>query len=254
MTKNYEKKFIKITPETLPSIEVPSSSCSKVYVPIKTSKLIEALKPEFEFVRGYKMGTRTTKHYVELRNTERNEVIRIYNSFDRTWAFSAYLISDNIQFPIITDGRVIHKGNLARSIEDINDIKAEILEILPKVSELRNNLQNESVEPDSEIVNLIKDVIFKDTIKRYEKRNGVSVTIENNIDTIVEKLKEHNKNFGLYRYINLLTKQYIEGDYTIKDENGKTRKGRKVTSAFGKIKIISSVSKVLIEELPEYFI
>jgi hypothetical protein len=239
-------KKIRLTEENIESVETISPKVSRIYVPIWTSEIVKAFKPEFELVNGYRMNLSSTKHYVSLAN-KKGDVIRIYNSFDRTWAFSAYYVTDGIQFPIITDGRIVHKGDKAKSISDIAEIKDAILSYVPKAKELAQKLKD--FEITDEMAGVIKDTIFKDTLKRVKE----DAEIDPYSDIVVKRLKENGENVSIYSYIKITLKNYIDGNYGIKTEK-RLRKGRKLSSAFGEVKVVNALTKALTEKYPEYFI
>jgi hypothetical protein len=265
-----KKDFILNNIKEVQAIEKVSPKVSERYVPIYTTELIEALAPEFEFVQGYKFGRGTgSKHYITLKNKD-NDCIRIYNSFDASLAFRAYLVSDDIQFSIVDENRVIHTGDKARSLGDkdhIQEIKEAIIKAIPNTKLLSSKLKDTEIDLDSEIADKIKEAISKYKMYHYirskkrtkkaEKDVDVDVDYEfvNYTDDVVKKLQDAGKNISIYSYINLSIKNFLQGNYGIK--NTKTQvvsSGNPVKSVTNRIIITNNVAKVLEKDYFEYLI
>jgi len=254
-----------ITEKTLKDIEVVSGDVSKKYVPIYTSEIVESLKPEFEFDYGYKFGDKSSKHYVQLKNKD-EDIIRIYNSFDRSFALRIYFITDDLQFPLVDNGRIVHIGEKAKKIEDFKDLKKEILKSIPAIKELKANLENEIVDLDSEIIAEINRTIPFEVIYRAEynlrKRKGdtkskFEVKFDNYVDTVAKKAAENGNPLTVYQYLNLSIKNFIDGNYGLIHvlNNKETKKsGKKITSPFSRVLALFRINNKLQEVLPEYFI
>ena len=259
------KKF-ELTEKTLRNIERPSANVSDKYVPIYTSHIVEALKPEFSFDYGYQFGKTSSKHYVQLKNKDQ-DVIRVYNSFDRTFALRIYFISDDLQFPLVDQGRVVHIGEKARNVEDLKELKAEILKSIPAIKELKAKLQDEKVTKlDTEIIKEINKIIPEDVLYRTEynirnrkgdKKSDLKLEFVNYVDTVAKKAQENGKPLSLYNYINLSVRNYVDGNYGIKQtyKGVETLKGgRKIVSPFTRTRTLFRINNQLQEVLPEYFI
>jgi hypothetical protein len=260
------KDFILNNIKEVQAIEKVSPKVSERYVPIYTSELIEALAPEFEFVSGYKFGRGTgSKHYVTLKNKD-NDYIRIYNSFDASLAFRAYLVSDDIQFSIIDENRVIHTGDKARSLGDkdhIQEIKEAIIKAIPNTKLLSSKLKDTEIDLDSEIADKIKEAISKKRLYSFKRSQKRSKKVEkdadyefvNYTDDVVKKLQDAGKNISIYSYINLSIKNFLQGNYGIK--NTKTQvvsSGNPVKSVTVRLIITNNVTKVLEKDCFEYLI
>jgi hypothetical protein len=263
-----KKNFILNTVEDVKSIENVALKVSDRYVPIYTTDIIEALAPEFEFVTGYKFGRgKSTKHYVTLKNKD-NDQIRIFNSFDASMAFRAYLVSDDIQFSLVDDNRVVHVGDKARSLGDkdaITDIKESIINAIPNMKLLSSKLQDVEVDVDSDIAQKIKEAISKKTLYYYNrsktkaakaaKTDEVKYEFVNYTDEVVKGLQEKGKKVSIYTYINLSVKNFIEGNYGFRHPKTKVLSGgRPIKSVTNRISITNRVAKVLEKDFFEYLI
>jgi len=250
-----KRNFSLNTIKDVKAVEKVDANVSKRYVPIYTTTLIKALSPEFEFVGGLKFGKNTTRHYVDLVN-KNGDRIRVYNSFDRTAAFRVYLISDDIQFNLIDNDRVIHVGDKAKSLEDIKDVKEAIVNAIPNIKTLKTKLQNQNIKVDSEIAQYIRDAVSKDALYHYKRsKKDENYEFVNYTDTVVEKANEKGNTISIYNYINLSIKNFIDGNFGYKNtKTGIIHGGRKVNSALNKATILNNISKVIEEKLPEYLI
>jgi len=229
------------------------SNVSEKYVPIYTSDFIRVLEPEFKFLYGKKFGGVSSKHYVVLENKDGDRIV-VYNSFDRTLAFSVQLISDEIQFSILDEKRVIHIGERARLIGDtdyLKEIKESILKSIPNRKLLFNKLKNTEIQPD--IQKAINDVIAKDKIYHMNRKKECDYKYINPVDSIAKTLKENGKKMSTYDYINLSIKNFLDGNYEI-EGCGEIKKGRKNKSVFYKINTINRISKMIEKDFIEYLV
>ena len=254
-----KKDFVLKNLKDVKAIENVSPQVSERYIPIYTTELIEALAPEFEFVSGYKFGGgKSPKHYVTLKNKD-NDEIRIYNSFDASLAFRAYLVSDDIQFSFVDENRVVHVGDKARSLSDeetITDIKEAIVNAIPNIKLLKTKLKNIEVDVDSDLAEKIKEAISKGALYYY-KRSKKSQDYEfvNYTDEVVKTLQEKGKKVSIYSYINLSIKNFIEGNYGYRNTKTKALSGgRPVKSVTNRIAILNSIAKLLEVDFFEYLI
>lgn len=252
--KNYTLKNL----SELKNIERISKEVSDKYVPIYTSELVEVLKPEFTFLSGFTFGSNTTKHGVTLKNKS-GDKIRIYNSFDGTLAFRVYYVTESLNFSLLDNNRVVHRGDKARNISDkehLNEIKDSIIKAIPNVKKLQTKLKTLKINTESKIAKVIKAAVFKGRADYYKyKIKDESYEFVNYVDTVAEKAKENGNPLSIYAYINLTVKNFIDGNYGIKHgKTGNVKGGRKVKTAFMKICIINDLTKAIEKNLVEYFI
>lgn len=226
---------------------------SERYVPIYTSELIKFLEPEFKFVSGYKFGGVSSKHYVILEN-EDGDKIKIYNSFDRSFALRIYLASGDVHFSVLDDYRVIHVGEKARLLGDkdhLKDIKESILKGIPVKKMMINKLK--TVEVQEDIQEAINKLIAKDKIYHMNRKKECDYKYINPVDEIVKKLKENGKKMSIYDYINLSITNFLDGNYEI-EGCGEIKKGRKNKSVFYKVQTINKISQMIEKDFIEYLV
>jgi hypothetical protein len=209
-------------------------------------------------VSGYRYGSTTSKHYVNLVNDD-GDNIRIYNSFDGSLALRVYLTADEFQFNLVSDHRVIHRGDKARNVNDINhlyEIKESILRTIPNMKELKVNLSKTKIDLDSELTELINESVSKRKLYYLEQtaKKGKFQFI-NYTSVVAEKMEKNGKPLSIYNYINLTIKNFLDGHYGIKDvKTGFVKAGRKTNSPFAEIRILNDITKAIEEKLPEYLI
>jgi len=259
--KNEGLKMTKIvtlnTIKDIKMLEVPTGVSEK-YVPILTSKIIETLAPEFTFKLGVKFG-KDSKHYVDLISKD-NERIRIYNSFNGSLALRIYLVSEEIQFNLVDNDRIIHRGEKARNAsnkEFLTEIKDAIVNSIKNIKTLKTNLEKLEINLKSDLAEEIKNAISKDSIYHYNKTKDKDNKFEfvNYVDTVAEKAKENGNPLSVYKYINLSIKNFLDGNFGYKNiKTGNIKAGRKRASIFLKVKIYNNITKILEDKLPEYLI
>jgi hypothetical protein len=227
------RKFSEI--EKLKDFERVSGAVSEKYVPIYTSKIVEALK-DWEFIDGIRYTKGRTFHSVKLKKND--DYIIIDNSFDRSRAFSFKLVAGNTYIPLGLN-RVIHRGEGAGKI---NDEIAENPEAI-----------NEAVKNAKLIANKLDRIPATETFKKAI------------IDTVFEKTK-NAKNFDeldliigysydtVKKYVDTVVDRYIDGEYYIVKTDGKIRKGRKIKSKYREVEVKNKVFKTIIKEYPELIV
>ena len=233
------------TIKELKAFEVISSGVSEKYVPIFTSEIIEILSPEFKFVSGEKYYNFNSAHTVFLEDTKGTR-IAISNSYDRTRAFSAYLISEEMRIPLNLD-RQIHLGSEAAVlVENFKLNKPEFFVAIEHAKEIVGKLKT------TNIPEYLKEEIVTYVFDKPLKRKGV---VE--LDLVIAETDYYNTCYG---FINTVIGRYVKGDYNLVVES-KThkdgeiiRKGIKLSSRFIKLQVTNAVYNYLAEELPELFI
>lgn len=248
--------------KALKAIEVPDGVSDK-YVPIYTSKLVEVLKPEYKFAKGYRFGSKTSKHFIDLVPTDSdknsNEKIRIYNSFDGSFALRVYFVSENFQYNIVDNDRVVHVGEKARTIseeDNLKELKESIINAVPNVRLLKAKLENIPVDLNSEFTKTIKDVLSGGTLYYFKRQQKDENYVFVNYVDDVAKLAEKNGNpLSIYAYINLSIKNFIDGNFGFRHTKTNELKGKRaINSPLSKVQILNAIAGVLEEEFVEYMI
>jgi hypothetical protein len=241
-------KDFKLTKANLESVEQVSGKLSDKYVPIKTSELVKALEPEYQFTDGYRFaGNGSTRHYVDLKSDD--TTIRIYNSFDGSLALRAYITSGGLQFSLFKDTRVIHRGQGALEVYNVQEVKEQILNAVPVAQEMINKLS--TMDVTEEIQEIVNEAVFKEQKARIK----YDAEFVNYVDEAKKMLEENGKTMSTYAYINRTINNYLKGDYGVKYKDKNTlRAGRPIKSPYSRITLVSVVEKALTEKMPEYFI
>ena len=231
------------TIEELKAFELVDTNVSDKYVPIYTSEIIEILEPEFKFVGGEKYYNFNSAHTVFLES-ENGIRIAISNSFDRTRAFSAFLIADEIRIPLDLD-RQIHLGSEAAALtENFRDNKPEFFVAIEHATAVVRKLKT------TNIPQYVKDEVTEIVFAATKKRKGfieLDLNIADNYNTC-------------FTFINSCIYRYIKGEYNVVLESKSSldgeviRKGSKLSSRFVKLQLTNEVYSYLAEELPELFI
>jgi len=243
------------TIKDIKALEVPTNVTEK-YVPIYTTELIEALKPEFKFISGVNFGYKDSKHYVDLNN-EKGDRIRIYNSFNGSLALRIYYVSDNLQFSLVDGDRIVHRGDKARNASDkdfLTEVKEAIINSIDNTKTLKTNLEKIEIDLNSDLADEIKKAVSGYTVYQYNRNKDTKFDFVNYVDEVAKKAKENGNPLSVYKYINLTVKNFVDGNFGYKDEKGNVKSGRKVNSSFVKVTVYNSLTKVLEDKLPEYLI
>jgi len=227
----------------LTSFENVSGNVSDKYVPIYTSEIIKILEPEFKFVSGEKYCNFNSQHSVFLEN-DTGDTIIITNSYDRTRAFSASLIADEIRIPLNLD-KQIHLGSEAAALtENFKENKVEFFKAIEHAKDVIRNLKSTNI-PD-----YIKEVVIEKVFAKPLARKGfleLDLTISDNYVTCFTFI-----NSAITRYVNgeyniaLTSKTHVDGEVI--------RKGVKTNSRFIKLQITNEIYSYLKDEIPELFI
>ena len=231
------------TIEELKAFETVTGNVSKKYVPIYTSEIIEILAPEFHFVSGEKYYNFNSAHTVFLES-ENGIKIAISNSFDRTRAFSAFLIADEVRIPLNLD-RQIHLGQEAAALtENFKANKPEFFVAIEHATAIVRKLKT------TNIPQYVKDEVQEIVFAATKKRKGfleLDLNIADNYD-------------NCYTYINTCISRYVKGEYNVVIESKShkdgevIRKGVKLGSRFVKLQVTNEVYTYLSTEMPELFI
>jgi len=230
------------TIEELEAFEVIAGNVSEKYVPIYTSEIIKILEPEFKFVSGEKYYNFNSAHTVFLENTDGTK-IAISNSYDRTRAFSAFLVHDEIRIPLNLDRQIHLGGEAALLTENFRENKNEFFIAIEHAKRVVKNLQDTEIPEDlkEEIVDIV-----------YAIPKGRKAFIE--LDLIIA---DNYK--SVYSFINTCISRYISGEYNLvleaKNKDGELiRKGSKLTSRFVKLQVTNAIYTHLFKTMPELFI
>lgn len=224
--------------DELKRIEKVSPKVSDKYIPVFSSEIISNLTPEFTFRYARQFGKGCSSHYVELINSN-SDIIRIFNSYDRSRALSVYLISDGFGIDLGID-RLIHIGKKAKDFNtSIQDAKEEIIENINTAKIISIKLESEKIT--QELGKEISNIIYANDIKR---KGFQSYT--NYVDHLIPDI-------SIKRYITMSIKEFMDGEYTYLLD-GKKRNGRRKTSIFNKIFTENKIIKLLKEKYPEYFL
>ena len=221
--------------EAVKRIENVDPAVSDQYVPIYTSKIVEHLQPECQFIVGWKFFPKLSAHNVVL--SYKDETIIITNSYDRSRAFSMLIGKNHFYVPVKLD-RVIHRGQGAEEVaeEFINNKKA-LFEGIENAKKIVNYFK------DTKITEKTKKEIFNIVFKRQiDQGKKIIITIGDSYNTI-------------QKYIDTIVERYFEGDYyTENPKNGKIRKGRKIKSRFNQLYVTNKIVKYIEQNHPEIFI
>ncbi len=238
--RTHENLFFQST-EDLQNIEHVDSRVSKKYVPIFTTEIIEILSPEWEFIGGKQFVKGLSKHYVDLTNDD-GDLIRIYNSYDRSLALSVSLVSDGLGIDLGVD-RLIHIGHKAKEFtEDLKLFKDDIAKGIVTAKKIDAFLKTAKVTP--RIQKEISNIIYR---KEADRKGFQSYT--NYVDVLVEKKSIKN----IKAYILKSLELYYDGEYTI-TVSGVKKDGRKTKSYLRIIADENRIYTYLEENFPEYFI
>jgi len=220
------------------ALEVVSSNVSDKYVPIYTSELIKILQPEFQFEQGVSLSRKTSQHYVDLTHGE--DTLRIFNSYDRTFALRMAYVGTGIPVDLGVD-RLIHIGKKAKTfIEDTKTHKDEIVDAIKTAKKIDTYLGVNKVIP--KMAKGISDIIFNNITSKEGFQSYV-----NYIDLLVPK------GLTIKSYINQSIIKYNNGDYNY-TVAGTKKTGLKKGSAFNKIVLEKQIMDFLTDEYIELMI
>ncbi len=227
----------------LTAFEKVDGRVSAKYVPIYTSAVIEALSPEFTLDYGCKIFKTWSAHYVDLKN-DKNETLRIYNSYDRRWAFSMSIIdSDGFRVNVGLD-RIVHIGAKAKEFnEEFLSNKQYILDAIENAKVFSTTLKGTKVQPD--LAKKITDIIFRKTIST----KGFQ-TLTNDADILLTNTKN---GMSVSVYITATLKAFEKGNYTY-TVSGVKKIGGKTKSVFNRTQTESLIMDLVEEEFMEYLL
>ncbi len=227
------------TIQAVEAIQIISPRVSNKYVPILTTDVIKALSPEFNFVSGVKFVRGRSKHYVDLVN-KAGDQIRVYNSFDRSLALRASLISDGLVIDLGVD-RLVHIGQRAKDFtETLENTKADIIKNIKTTKKMVRKLSKEVITP--EMAKDISDIVFAKVMKKG------ATEYTNYTDVLME-----NKDITITNYVKGTLTNYFSGNYTYV-KKGEKRNGLKKDSMLAKVKIENKLMAFLEEAYLEYFL
>lgn len=225
------------TIEKLKGFEKIDKKCSAKYVPIYSSRIIKNLSPEYSFTIGQKYTASRSTHAIYLQN-EDNDTIQIENSYDRSRAFSLRFVDSNITIPLDLN-RVIHTGfNAQNLVENLLEDKDELNTALEHAKTTVRYLKDTKI-PKS-FKKKVLEVVFEDK-QKLKTTKEIDITIASSYNTF-------------YDYIDTVVGRYLEGQYLIVNQKGKTRKGLRLKNRFKRLDVTNKVYKLLVQENPEIFI
>lgn len=227
------------TIKAVENIQVVSPRVSKKYVPIMSTDVIKALSPEFTFKGGMKFVRGRSKHFIDLEN-KAGDQIRVYNSFDRSLALRASLISNGLVIDLGID-RLIHMGKRAKDFtETLENTKSDIIENIVTTKVMVNKLNSEKIT--KEMAKDISDIIFA----KVMKKGATGYT--NYADILME-----NKDISIASYVKVTLRNYFSGNYTY-TKKGQKKEGQKKDSMLAKVKVENKLMAFLEDAYLEYFL
>jgi len=226
----------------LKKIEIQGENTSNKYVFLKSSDIVKALSPQFEFIEATQWNMKYSLHTVSLKMTNpldgTTERIVFENSFNGSAAFRMRLDS-NVFVPLNLE-RKIHIGKQASTlIEDFKHSKAEIINSINDAKNYVMYLKNTNIPKF--IQTELEDLLFK---KIKENDNFIELDI----------LEPTHNAVNFHDYILDLVHVFVNGHYNVAIQ-GKTkekiRKGKKVGDNFESMRMQQKIFKYLKKSHPE---
>jgi len=219
------------TRKELEKYERISSSCSKKYVPIFSTKLVESLEPEFKYlgVQPYsRTGNNGSRHYITMKKNDSIE-LRIENSFDRTLALRISFVYKNFVFGFV---RQVHIGQNALSISQTN----EISDIYKKATDYVQKLTSIKFTKIEQM----------QIIQIAAKERGISIARLSNPTQYL------NEDLNAMEFIeNVLEMVYNRGVEYISTKTDSTKLSKPMNNDFTKMKVSKKVYSFLDKVYPE---